>query len=114
MPGFNERERRLIAALCRYHRKSAPDNTHSQFQTLDPEGRRAVVMLTPLLRLADALDRSNEQRVESIECQVGNPDVTIRMRSDADVDLEHWAGERVADVFHAAYGCTLTIQKARK
>src|SRR5262249_35003713 len=65
MPGFTERERHLIANLCRYHRKSTPHAAHSQFQALDTAGRRAVVLLTPLLRLADALDRSNEQRIES-------------------------------------------------
>jgi exopolyphosphatase/guanosine-5'-triphosphate,3'-diphosphate pyrophosphatase len=113
MPGFTERERRLVANLCRYHRKSAPDATHSQFQFLDPDGRRAVMMLTPLLRLADALDRGNEQRVESIECQVRNADVLIRLRSDADVDLEQWAGERVADVFREVYGRQLEIAKVR-
>ncbi len=114
MPGFTERERRLIANLCRYHRKSPPDATHSQFQALDPEDKRAVAMLTPLLRLADALDRSNEQRVESLECQTRNGDVVLRLRSDADVDLEQWAGERVADVFREVYGRQLAIAKARR
>lgn len=111
MPGFTERERRLTANLCRYHRKSAPDPAHSQFQVLDAEGKRAVTLLTPLLRLADALDRGNEQRVDSIECQVRNGDVVVRLRSDADVDLEQWAAERVADVFRAAYGLQLSIAK---
>jgi exopolyphosphatase/guanosine-5'-triphosphate,3'-diphosphate pyrophosphatase len=70
-------------------------------------------MLIPLLRLADSLDRSKEQRVESVECQARNADVVLRLRSDADVDLEQWAGERVADVFREAYGRQLSIAKAR-
>jgi O-acetylhomoserine/O-acetylserine sulfhydrylase-like pyridoxal-dependent enzyme len=53
MPGFTERERHLVANLCRYHRKSPPSAAHSQFQALDAEGKRAINMLTPLLRLAD-------------------------------------------------------------
>lgn len=114
MPGFTERERRLIATLCRYHRKSTPDATHSQFQVLDPDDRRAVAMLTPLLRLADSLDRSKDQRVESLECQARNGDVILRLRSAADVDLEQWAAERVADVFREAYGRQLAIAKARR
>src|SRR5260370_15099673 len=31
MPGFTERERHLIANLCRYHRKSAANSTHAKF-----------------------------------------------------------------------------------
>ena len=114
MPGFTERERHLIANLCRYHRKSPPSAAHSQFQALDAEGKRAVVLLTPLLRLADALDRSNEQRVESLECQMRDGDVVVRVRSAPDVDLEQWAGERVADVFREAYNRQLMIAKARR
>lgn len=114
MPGFTERERNIIANLCRYHRKSAPNAAHAQFQTLDAEGRKAVVLLTPLLRLADALDRSNEQRVEAIECQTKDSEVVVRMRSKADVDLEQWAGETVADLFREVYGKRLTIAKTRQ
>ena len=71
-------------------------------------------MLTPLLRLADALDRSKDQRVESLECQTRDGDVVLRLRSDADVELEQWAGERVADVFREVYGRPLAIAKARR
>jgi exopolyphosphatase/guanosine-5'-triphosphate,3'-diphosphate pyrophosphatase len=114
MPGFTERERLMIANLCRYHRKSTASAAHTQFQALDSEDQRAVVLLTPLLRLADSLDRSNEQRVESVECQVKNNEVALRLRSQVDVDLEQWAGESVAEVFHEAYGRPLAISKARR
>jgi exopolyphosphatase/guanosine-5'-triphosphate,3'-diphosphate pyrophosphatase len=114
MPGFTEPERRLIANLCRYHRKSAPSDAHAQYQELDPESRKALVLLTPLLRLADALDRSNEQRVESIECQTRDAEVVVKMRSEADVDLEQWAGETVADLFREVYGRRLVIAKMRR
>jgi exopolyphosphatase/guanosine-5'-triphosphate,3'-diphosphate pyrophosphatase len=115
MPGFTARERSLVANLCRYHRKSAPGGAaHSTFQELDPDARQAVVKLTPLLRLADALDRSNEQRVESIECQVRDSEVVVQIRSEADVDLEQWAGETVADLFREVYGKRLALTKAKQ
>jgi exopolyphosphatase / guanosine-5'-triphosphate,3'-diphosphate pyrophosphatase len=114
MPGFTERERHMIANLCRYHRKSTPNAAHAQYQALDPESKRAVALLTPLLRLADALDRSNDQRVESVECSLKNGDVVVRLQSHFDVDLEEWAGERVADIFREAYGHQLVIAKARR
>ena len=34
MAGFTDRERILIAALCRYHRKSLPNPVHSLYQAL--------------------------------------------------------------------------------
>jgi exopolyphosphatase/guanosine-5'-triphosphate,3'-diphosphate pyrophosphatase len=73
-----------------------------------------VGLLTPLLRLADSLDRSNEQRVESLECQTRDNEVVVRIRSAADVDLEQWAGETVADLFREVYGKRLVIAKTKR
>jgi exopolyphosphatase/pppGpp-phosphohydrolase len=56
MPGFTRSERTLIAMLCRYHRKSMPTVQHDAFQSLNPEGRRAVMMLAPLLRIGFGLE----------------------------------------------------------
>jgi exopolyphosphatase / guanosine-5'-triphosphate,3'-diphosphate pyrophosphatase len=114
MPGFTERERHLIANLCRYHRKSPPSSAHTQYQALDPEGKRAITLLTPLLRLADALDRSNEQRVESVECQVRDGEVGAQIRSLDDVDLEQWAAESAGELFREVYGRRLLITRARR
>ncbi len=52
MPGFNARERELIANLCRYHRKAVPIESHPNFQGLDLEGeaRRAVSCSHPASR----------------------------------------------------------------
>jgi hypothetical protein len=36
------------------------------------------------------------------------------MRSEADVDLEQWAGETVADLFREVYGRRLVIAKMRR
>ncbi|HYL04900.1 MAG TPA: Ppx/GppA phosphatase family protein, partial [Thermoanaerobaculia bacterium] len=69
LAGFTNRERLFIANLCRYHRKAAPRPGQESFQSLDPADRRAVILLMPLLRLADNLDRSHEQRVERVHCR---------------------------------------------
>ena len=113
LPGFTTLERELIANLCRYHRKALPAPTHAQFQALNPEEKRAVTMMIPLLRLADSLDRSHEQRVESMVCELRNGQAMLRLKSERDIDLEQWAAERTGDVFRQAYGTQLTVVKAR-
>ncbi len=84
LPGFEDRERTVIATLCRYHRKSMPQAAHDTFQALDPEDRNSVVLLTPLLRLAVALDQSQEQRVERVEAAVQENAVELRLFSEHD------------------------------
>jgi exopolyphosphatase/guanosine-5'-triphosphate,3'-diphosphate pyrophosphatase len=103
----------VIANLCRYHRKAAPAPEHPNLQLLDAEGRRAVAMLMPLLRLADSLDRSHGQRIRSLECKVRDNDflVTLNVPPETDIDLELWAAERLLDMFRTAYGKGLTVAR---
>jgi exopolyphosphatase / guanosine-5'-triphosphate,3'-diphosphate pyrophosphatase len=113
LPGFTDPERQMIALLCRYHRKSMPLPRHSPFQAFDPDSRRAITMLTPLLRIADSLDRSHEQRVTGMQVQVRNGSVTLALESQTDTDLELWAVERVADAFRDTYQTSLSLTRVK-
>jgi exopolyphosphatase/guanosine-5'-triphosphate,3'-diphosphate pyrophosphatase len=113
LPGFTDTERQMIALLCRYHRRTMPVSRHSPFQALDPESRRAILLLTPLLRIADSLDRSHEQRVSDLLVQLRNGSVALALKSAQDTDLELWAAERVADSFRETYQLPLTLTRVR-
>lgn len=110
LAGFSEWERMVIANLCRFHRKSMPQPAHPEFQALDAEGRRAVVLLAPLLRLALALDQSQDQRVEDVHVLVHDRTVEILLRSDKDLDVEQWHAAQVAPVFRESYGLQLAVR----
>jgi exopolyphosphatase/guanosine-5'-triphosphate,3'-diphosphate pyrophosphatase len=113
MPGFTARERELIANLCRYHRKATPNEMHLNWQGLDPESKRAVEFLAPILRLADNLDRSQEQRVNVLECIVRPDEVRLELKGHRDIDLEAWAADSAANVFQQVYGRPLIVVRAR-
>jgi exopolyphosphatase/guanosine-5'-triphosphate,3'-diphosphate pyrophosphatase len=113
MPGFTDSERQMIALLCRYHRKSMPAARHSPFQTFDADSRRAITFLTPLLRIADSLDRSHEQRIAGIDVQLRNGSMAVALQSAVDLDLELWAVERIADAFRETYQMPLTLTKVK-
>ena len=113
MPGFTDKEREMIALLCRYHRKAMPVERHSVFQAIDTESRRAVILLAPLLRIADNLDRSHQQRVRGMAIHLKNGNVTIGLDSEADTDLDIWAAERTSDVFKEAYQMDLSLTKIK-
>ncbi|HLJ14084.1 MAG TPA: Ppx/GppA phosphatase family protein [Bryobacteraceae bacterium] len=114
MPGFTLSERKLIAMLCRYHRKSMPAPRHTAFQALDAESRRVILLLTPLLRLADNLDRSHEQRIDRVACQVRNGAAVVLLHGDPEADLEQWAAERSGEAFRQVYDVPLGLLKAHK
>jgi exopolyphosphatase/guanosine-5'-triphosphate,3'-diphosphate pyrophosphatase len=114
LPGYTDQERELVAILCRYHRKSLPTTRHEQFRALPPESRKAVQMLTPLLRIAVALETSKEQRISKIECQLNGAGATLSLSGEKDFDLEVWAAERGADIFRQVYGVPMTIVRAQQ
>ena len=47
-----------------------PAPMHNAYQSLAPEEKRMVTLSIPLLRLADNLDRSHDQRIQSLECRL--------------------------------------------
>ncbi|HVX65451.1 MAG TPA: Ppx/GppA phosphatase family protein [Bryobacteraceae bacterium] len=112
MSGFTNREREFIANLCRYHRKAMPASDHNNHRGLDPEERRSLLLLIPLLRIADNLDRSGEQRIESISCLLRNGQPAIALNSSVDIELEQWAAERAGELFRHVYGRPVSIAKA--
>jgi exopolyphosphatase/guanosine-5'-triphosphate,3'-diphosphate pyrophosphatase len=90
-----------------------PSARHTSFQALSAVNQRLVLRLVPLLRLADALDRSHDQRVDALAVELQASQVVIALRSDADTNLELWAGERAGEVFRQVYGLPLVLQTTK-
>jgi exopolyphosphatase / guanosine-5'-triphosphate,3'-diphosphate pyrophosphatase len=113
LAGFTERERLLVAALCRYHRRSLPSPEHSAFQALSAEERRTAMLLIPILRLADNLDRSHDQRIRGVACRLRNGQVCLELHARGDIDLEQWAAQRAATVFEQVYQRPIAVTQAK-
>lgn len=114
LAGFTDQERLEVAMLCRYHRKAMPAARHGDFAALPPERQRVVLQLAPILRIADALDRSRDQRVDHIECELSPAGLEIALHSDLDTALEQWAVERVAPEFRQSFQRPLTATVVRQ
>jgi exopolyphosphatase/guanosine-5'-triphosphate,3'-diphosphate pyrophosphatase len=110
---FTARERLLVATLCRYHRKSLPNPAHAVYQALSPEERRVLMLLTPLLRLADNLNRSRQQRIGAVEYREHDGEVILLVHASHDIDLEQWAAERAVEAFRLVYNRTISVARAR-
>jgi exopolyphosphatase/guanosine-5'-triphosphate,3'-diphosphate pyrophosphatase len=113
LPGYTLAERQIISQLCRYHRKSLPVTRHEPFRALPPDARRAVQLMTPLLRIAIGLNTSKDGRVREVECRLHDKGVTLNVIGEEDVDLEIWAAERAAESFVQTYSVPLAVQRGR-
>jgi exopolyphosphatase/guanosine-5'-triphosphate,3'-diphosphate pyrophosphatase len=98
MTGFTDREIELIAQVARYHRKSAPKESHPAFSALGDDDKRRVRILAGLLRVAVGLDRDHGGRVAQVRCRTDGDQLVIEVvpRPEADVALElHAASQRL-------------------
>jgi exopolyphosphatase/guanosine-5'-triphosphate,3'-diphosphate pyrophosphatase len=71
-------------------------------------------MLAPLLRIADGLDSGREQKIEDVECHLGNGSVSLVVSGKGDLDLETWAGERATEVFRQVYNLPISLIRAKR
>jgi exopolyphosphatase/guanosine-5'-triphosphate,3'-diphosphate pyrophosphatase len=94
--GLPAEEVELVAAVARYHGKARPKKGDRAIATLGREARRSVRWLAALLRIAEALDRSQYQLVRGVRVSRAGGALTLRLAARENARLELWAArERV-------------------
>lgn len=95
MPGFTNDETEIIANIARYHRKSHPKKKHAAFVALTPEEQQVVRVLAAILRIAEGLDRRQQQLVQRIRIDVSSDGIDIYLVvPNGLADMELWGAER--------------------
>jgi exopolyphosphatase/guanosine-5'-triphosphate,3'-diphosphate pyrophosphatase len=100
----DERERRILGELVRYHRKALPQLHHRRFHELTPPDRQTVRALSSLLRVADGLDVSHASVVKTLSCRITRTRIAALCRMAGPALAERAAamkkGRLVENVFH--------------
>nr|WP_283163300.1 exopolyphosphatase [Sporolactobacillus mangiferae] len=102
--GISEHEREIVAIIARYHSAETPSSDASAFQKLPAARRLVAAKLSALLRIADALDDSRQQKVERIAVSLKNDQVIITARSDDDLSLEKQTFKDKSAYFEEVFG----------
>ena len=112
LPGFGAPERRLIAAIARYHSGSLPKAKHEAIASLGEEERETVFRLAALLRIADGLDRSHAGRVTGVSAEVRDDAVRLTITGTPPLDIEVHAAQRKADLAERVWGRRVVVAEA--
>ena len=107
MPGFTGDEIAMMATMVRYHRGAMPRKSsdarsrheHEDYYTLDRRQRGTVLRLASILQIADGLDRSHQQLISDVRCDVANGTATFIASTGGECELEIWSAERKAAWF---------------
>jgi exopolyphosphatase / guanosine-5'-triphosphate,3'-diphosphate pyrophosphatase len=113
LPGFDPRERALIAQMTRYHRKGMP-KLGAIASLTDSEDEALLDRCATLLRLAEHLERGRDRSVSEVALRVGGAEsdgVEVHLEAAGDLTLPRWSVERYGDdeAFERVFGRRLLI-----
>jgi exopolyphosphatase/guanosine-5'-triphosphate,3'-diphosphate pyrophosphatase len=110
--GFEPDEIEAIGLIARYHRRGAPKKTHADYAALPSPVRDAVRVAAAVLRVAECLDRSHAQVVDSVELQDRGDAAALVVTAHDNVELEAWAAERQLAPLEKAIGRHIRVEIA--
>ncbi|WP_455383704.1 Ppx/GppA phosphatase family protein [Salinispira pacifica] len=107
--GLSREDIRIISNVIRYHRKSMPLASHGSFVSLRQEQRLTVLKLAAMLRVADGLDRSHQQRIDSFKLEVTEGDLLVDCTHTGDISVERYGMAMKAQMFEEVFGYHVVI-----
>jgi exopolyphosphatase / guanosine-5'-triphosphate,3'-diphosphate pyrophosphatase len=110
LPGFDPRERALIAQISRYHRKGAAKL--GEIAALAQKGDEQLLdRCSVILRLAEHLERGRDQSVREARLRANGHGVDLHLEAAGDLTLPRWSVERYGDgeAFQRVFGRRLLI-----
>jgi exopolyphosphatase/guanosine-5'-triphosphate,3'-diphosphate pyrophosphatase len=118
MPGFTGNEIAIMAAVVRYHRGSMPKKAvdarmrreHEDFLTVERSHRANVLKLAAILQIADGLDRSHQQVIRDVRCEIKGTTATMHLESDSGGELELWSADRKARWFREIFRVSVKFE----
>jgi exopolyphosphatase / guanosine-5'-triphosphate,3'-diphosphate pyrophosphatase len=110
LPGFDPRERALIAQITRYHRKGAP-KLGELAALARPGDEELLDRCSVILRLAEHLERGRDQSVREARLRANGHGVDLHLEAAGDLTLPRWSVERYGDgeAFQRVFGRRLLV-----
>src|SRR5882672_1225366 len=102
--GLSKMELEIVANVARYHRKGAPQSDHPAYAALPRSARLSVNRLSAILRVADALDKSHAQRIQSPKITLQEEELLIDVDGAEDLALERLTLDQKGSLFEEVFG----------
>jgi exopolyphosphatase/guanosine-5'-triphosphate,3'-diphosphate pyrophosphatase len=108
--GFSPAEIDIIGNVARYHRKQPPSEKHPLYSQMKPSHKRAVDVLSGILRIANGLERGHRQNVVSITVRIEPEKIVLEVLTRFEPDIELWAAESLKSWLEEVLGKPIEIE----
>ena len=104
LAGFNQNEIQIMAAVAFFHRKKFPKSSKPQLHGLTNNEKNAVRIISTLIRLSEALDRSHQNVITNARFTQGPKNlIYLDLYSETDCKLELWSLTKHEQFFWKAF-----------
>ncbi len=112
--GFSSHDVQLAALVARYHRRSAPKNSHTPYMSLNRKDRLVVSQLAAILRIANVLDALKDRREISLTCQQQERSLVLLTNAVTNLPLIQKRINERSDLFTQIYGLDVVVRQTLK
>jgi exopolyphosphatase/guanosine-5'-triphosphate,3'-diphosphate pyrophosphatase len=111
--GLRKADKDIVSNVVRYHRRSTPKVTHVSYMSLPKIDRTVVSKLSAILRVADVLDRSHQQKIRDIHLDKKQADAyALWVSEDAgDTSIERQGLLEKGDMFMDVFGASIVLKQ---
>lgn len=102
--GFSDRKMNIIANIVRYHQDDLPDLIDENYSNLNYRDRMVVSKLAAILKLANSLDLSYNQKINDINIIEDGNHLLFKITTKEDILLEKWSFQKKVDFFYEVMG----------
>ena len=107
---YSEEDRQIIANIVRYHRKTFPKLTHSDYSSLSHKNRMVVCKLAAILRIADSLDNNHRQLVEDVNVTIKKKNINLDVKTTDGTPVEEYSFNIKKDLFEDFFGFRVVLK----
>ncbi len=113
--GISGKEQTIVACVVRFnHCDFAYKKILAEEPSLDAESCMTVARLTAILRVANALDRSHQQKFGDFQIRIQDRKMTITVETGKDISLEKGLFDKRADFFEEVFGIKPVIKQKKR
>jgi len=110
--GLRKSDKDLVSNVVRYHRRAAPQPDHVAYMSLAKQDRSIVSKLAAILRVADSLDRSHQQKIRTFELEEKKDSYVLWVPEEiGDVSLERDGLLKKGSMFSDIFGRPILLKQ---
>ncbi len=110
--GLRKQDRNIVSNVVRYHRRSLPQPSHEPYMSLPRMDRSIVSKLAAIVRVADALDKSRQQKIKNFTLEKQDDAYTIWVPEEiGDISIERESMANRGNLFAEVFGVSVDLKQ---